>query len=257
VALETDVDRLYALPLEAFTPERNEAARAARREGRRDEAEAIARLPKPTIAAWAINQLARRERAGIDALLEAGTKLLDAQRASLEGRGREELDQARVLVDESVAALVVSASRLLEGRASDATLARIEGTLRVAPLSPEGRERLSRGTFTAEMQSTGWDLLEGLAAALPARAPGSARSTRGATVRPPKASPRADRTSERAAEKAAVSRQREAARALREAEREQARVRRELEAADARVEKARDALAKADAALAAAKQALL
>ena len=46
-------DDLYALPPGDFTRARDERAKALRKEGRREEADAVKALRKPTVAAWA------------------------------------------------------------------------------------------------------------------------------------------------------------------------------------------------------------
>src|SRR5262245_11952272 len=70
---------LYGLPLEEFTAERDRRAKALRAEGERDAAAVVAALRKPTLAAWTVNQLVRSRRDDLDALLEAGNDLLEAQ----------------------------------------------------------------------------------------------------------------------------------------------------------------------------------
>src|SRR5437016_4004073 len=63
---------LYALPLERFVPERAVLAKSLRDEQRRDEAARVSALRKPSIAAWAVNQLARTQRVAVEDLFEAG-----------------------------------------------------------------------------------------------------------------------------------------------------------------------------------------
>jgi len=62
VSTDEIADRLYALPLEEFTQARNDAANDLRKAGRRDEAEEIKALRKPTAAAGAVNRLVREHR---------------------------------------------------------------------------------------------------------------------------------------------------------------------------------------------------
>jgi hypothetical protein len=251
VALEDEISRLYSLPLEDFTRERNEAARAARKAGRGDEAEKIGRLTKPSIAAWAVNQLARDQRREIDLLLDSGKRLLDAQRSSLEGQGRAEFDQARESLDKAVAGLVAAAKVLLEDRAADATLGQIHETLRVAAVTPEGREQLARGTLTKPLKGTGWEIVEGLAAGLPpGKAPPAARATQ------PKRATKAELQAARAAVREAKKRRDAAGRAVRDAERRHADAAKTLDAADADLDDARRTLAEADESLAEAEKAL-
>jgi len=52
-ALEERLDELYALPLDEFTAARNELAKALRAEGKREEADAVKALAKPSVTAWA------------------------------------------------------------------------------------------------------------------------------------------------------------------------------------------------------------
>ncbi len=79
---------LYGLPLADFTKARDELARRLRREGRRDDAEAVKALRKPTVAAWALNQLARRRPGDVERLLATGERLREAQEALLAGGDR-------------------------------------------------------------------------------------------------------------------------------------------------------------------------
>ena len=52
---------LYGLPLSRFIPERDALVKALRSEKRRDDAAAAARMRKPSVAAWAVNQLVRTQ----------------------------------------------------------------------------------------------------------------------------------------------------------------------------------------------------
>ena len=58
-------DRLYAVPAEAFTEQRNQAAKDA---GDKQLTAAIKKLKKPSVAAWAVNLLVRRESDQIDSV---------------------------------------------------------------------------------------------------------------------------------------------------------------------------------------------
>lgn len=174
--LPDELARLYGLPLEEFVVARDQSVRAARKAGDKETASAIAALRKPTVAAWVVNQLARRNRHDVDLLLDSGKRLLDAQRTSLEGGGRDQLDAARTSLDASVTRLSAAARELLHESAGEAMLARIAETLRAAALSPEGRPLLASGTLAKELRETGWDLLADLA---PARPEPRSRRSRG------------------------------------------------------------------------------
>src|SRR5947209_20145303 len=83
-----DAHDLYGLPLERFVPERGALAKALRNEGERDEAARVGKLPKPSRAAWAVNQLVRTQRRAVAALFEAGDALQQAQTEVIAGRGQ-------------------------------------------------------------------------------------------------------------------------------------------------------------------------
>lgn len=148
--VETALDELFSVPLEEFTGRRNAIARAAKEGGDADAAARIRSLKKPSTAAWALNQLARRDREGIAALSEI--------RRSLEKTGsarelRERAGQRR----EVVARLTARARAILEeaGHGSAAsTIERISSAL-VAGGTKEEEELLASGRLSREPSGTG------------------------------------------------------------------------------------------------------
>src|SRR5438034_4771428 len=101
-AVDSEIDALFELTPEAFTSARDELAKRAASEGRTDEAKAIKALRRPTVAAWAVNQLVRRRPDDVEELLETGAALRRAQRKVLSGvRGgdfREASERRRKIV---------------------------------------------------------------------------------------------------------------------------------------------------------------
>jgi hypothetical protein len=79
MAAEEISDWLHGLPPAEFTRARDKAARELRTEGRREEAEQVKALRKPTAAAAAVNRLVRTHRAQVEAFLRAAATLRDAQ----------------------------------------------------------------------------------------------------------------------------------------------------------------------------------
>jgi hypothetical protein len=244
--VDDEIDRLYGLPLEDFIPERNRAARAAKKAGAPGQAEAVSALRKPTVAAWAVNQLSRQSRREIDLLLDAGHRLLEAQRVSLATGERDELDRARRDQDEAIGKLRTAAAGLLADRASETTLARVEETLGAAAISPEGRELLARGRFTQEASATGWEILEGLATDLPKRPKRQPAPPKNTRARVQGEQGRGALREAKAMLSEAREHRSEATRRLRGAERDQARAREALDDAAARVDAARKALSQAE-----------
>jgi hypothetical protein len=247
--VEETAGRLYSLPLEEFTRERDAAARELRKAKDREAAETVGKLPKPTQAAWAANALVRERRELIDALLDAVDDLREAQQAAVKGKGdaaalREAAAAERAAVDE----LVAAAKELKPGgrKPSQATLERLRTTLQAAATDEEVRSALDRGRVVTDAEGAGaWGLVPG--ADVPA-------TPRPAKRRAPKKPP-LDETEAREAEAALreeAERRRRLEAELREARAERRSRERELE----RAEKASDrAAGRLEAALAAAEEA--
>jgi hypothetical protein len=157
VTLDEAVDHLYAADLDAFVGERARLARELRDSGDRSAAEQVGKLKKPTVAAWALNQLARRRRRDVDLLLDAGHRLRQAQEGVVGGADRASFEKAQQNERDALRRLTQQASELLGG-ASAQVLSQISQTLRAAAVSEEGRELLARGRFTTPLEAEGFDV---------------------------------------------------------------------------------------------------
>jgi hypothetical protein len=163
--LEREIDRLYALPLDEFTSSRNGLARRLKKEGDAGAADEVAALVKPSVPAWAINQVARREKASMRALLDAAAKLRKAQERALGGGDADALRAAQSTERDAVRDLTRRAGELLEeaGRpATRAVLERIRTTLGAAALTEPARSALKAGRLTSEVEASGFDALAGI-----------------------------------------------------------------------------------------------
>ena len=76
-----DVDALFRLPLPEFTSARNALAAQLKKNGRRDEAADVKAWGKPTVSAWAVNQLYWNHREAFDKLIASGERFHKAQSA--------------------------------------------------------------------------------------------------------------------------------------------------------------------------------
>src|SRR5262245_63500574 len=74
-ASQQNLQELHTAPLPSFITERNRLAAALRAGGKGDAAKEIARRRRPTVSAWAVNQLYWYERETFDALLAAAARL--------------------------------------------------------------------------------------------------------------------------------------------------------------------------------------
>ncbi len=162
---------LYGLTLERFTPERNALARRLRQEGRRDQAAEVAKLRKPSVAAWAVNQIVRTQKREVGALFKTGDRLASAQAGLLAGRGdpsalRDAVEAERAAVDE----LVERAGGLLSAAGAELSTARLEQvreTLHAAALDEHARTQVRGGCLERELRHVGLGSLGGGAGAPP------------------------------------------------------------------------------------------
>lgn len=163
---------LYGLPLEEFTPARDALAKELKAAGQKDEAAEVKKLRKPSLAAWALNRVARENPEAIEALRGAGADLRAAQEEALAGDAGRLRDAGRDLAEEvdRVAALAADVVQGAGRPASAAQQEKIVSTLRTAAVDDEAGDALARGVLVDELESTGFSLL-GAGAGAAARAP--------------------------------------------------------------------------------------
>lgn len=163
---EREIDRLFELAPEDFTAARDRLAKDLKAGGDSEGAGTVKALRRPTLAAWTVNQVVRRDSAGADALLEAGDDLRKAQRRALSGVSggglREATDQRR----KAVRALLKVAEEILNegGRASAGTMEAIQATLEAASIDEKAARLLRQARLTKEFPPpSGFGEVEGLA----------------------------------------------------------------------------------------------
>jgi len=157
--VDAEVEALYGLPLDEFTKARDTLARARAKEQGKDAGAAVKALRKPSVVAWALNQLARRRPEEVEALLEAGARLRRAQTAAVEGGDPDELREATKAEAAEVQVLAGQARSILAetGRGGSPTQEdRLATTLRAAAVDPEGGALLKHGTLTTELSPVGF-----------------------------------------------------------------------------------------------------
>jgi hypothetical protein len=173
---EKDVDSLFALPLAEFTSARNALVKRMKQVNRADDAEKVKAIPKPSVSAWAVNQLYWNHRREFDRLLDTGQKLAQAQISQLAGTGadvRGRMAGRR----EAISKLMQLADVLLRGAGHSATpetLRRIETTLEALSLSSSTSGSAVPGRLTEDVAPQGF---ESLAALIPTDSPTTRRET--------------------------------------------------------------------------------
>src|SRR6267378_4268497 len=84
--LEDNVDALFRLPLTEFIAARKTLAARLMQVGRGNEADRVKALVKPSISAWAVNQLYWKHRKAFDRLIATGQRFRKAQTSGLAGK---------------------------------------------------------------------------------------------------------------------------------------------------------------------------
>lgn len=152
-ALLAEADRLYALALPEFTAARDARARQLRTDDR-ELAARVKALRKPSLAAWVVNLLARRESEQVAQVLAVGAALREAQ-AALDGDELRELTRQR---RQLVAAVTTRARGLAaaEGvRVTAAVAEQVEATLTAAILDAGAADAVRSGLLVSPLAATG------------------------------------------------------------------------------------------------------
>jgi hypothetical protein len=233
------IARLYGLPLEEFTSERNALAAQLRAEGDPERAATVKALRKPSAAAWAVNRLVRAEPDLVEALLGAGGELRQAHRQAASGKGALQLRAAAEAERAAVEMLVARAPVAIGRPLTPAVVDSIRNTLHAASSSDEARAQVRSGTLSTELRPVG---LGPLPAPAPTRTTAAEKKRAAETARVLKTA--------RASEKALRREVDAAKRALEQAEEVDARAREAADAAAARAQEARRRLREARAGLA-------
>lgn len=164
-ALTEALQALYAVEPDAFMAARRERVAAARAGGDRESATEIGKLRKPTVAAWAMNLLARQAPEVVEDLVALGARMRAAQ-ARLDAATLTALRPER---DEAVRRFVAAATDLAQGSGRTLAPAALEDVraTAVAALADEGASTaVSSGQLTRALSYSGFgevDLSEAVA----------------------------------------------------------------------------------------------
>ncbi len=265
----TSEQSLYALPPDRFIAARDEAVAQARAAGDREGAARLAKLRRPTVAAWLVNLLAQHRPEQVGELLDLASALRDAQHR-LRGEELRALSNRR---REAIARLVSQVRGLAveAGRPARETLplAEVEATLTAALADEKVAEAVRAGRLTKATGYAGFGVvpapeagdggkprLRVIDGGAGAPAPADRKAAREA-AREEAARDAAAREERRAAQKAAqearAEERRRAEAALREAAAEQERAVRELRDLAAQLDALKERHAAAEVALREAK----
>jgi hypothetical protein len=159
-ALDQQIDELYQKPLDEFTAARNALAK--------DSGDAsIKKLEKPSLPAWAVNQLYWRERKLYDEVVKTSGQMRTAYKQMLTGKSAD-VRAAEVFHTEAMRKAKDAIRRILEeagNKGGDAIMTPVSETLDALPTEdPPGR-------LTKPLRRTGFEALHGVTIAARAKAP--------------------------------------------------------------------------------------
>lgn len=152
-------EELYAGPLDDFVPRRAASGKAVAAEHGKPLGQQVGRLRKPSVAAWTVNLLVRRESEQIDQVLRLGEQL----RAAAESLDGEELRALTRQRRQLTGALTTTARRLAKDaghRLSEPVADQVEGVLTAALLDPVAAEVVRTGRLVTAFTSTGMSDLD-------------------------------------------------------------------------------------------------
>lgn len=162
-----DEDGLYEVAPEQFIATRDALVKRVRSGGDKSGAARVAKLRRPPLTVWVLNQVSRATPEVIEALLSVGRELRGAMERALDGDAsglRRARDDERAAVGAVVAA---AERRLADGGygATDVIRQRVAATLRAAIVDDAVADRLRHGTLDQDHDVPGFGM-DALAAPL-------------------------------------------------------------------------------------------
>lgn len=156
-------DELYAGPLADFTPTRDARVKALKKD-EPDVAARVKTLRKPSLPAWVVNLLVRRESAQVDQVLQIGVALREAQQ-SMAGEDLRALTRQRRQLTAAITTRARSLAHEEGHRVTQAVADQVEATLTAAMLDEGCGRAVRSGLLVAPLAATGVDQVD-VAAAL-------------------------------------------------------------------------------------------
>jgi hypothetical protein len=155
VSLDREIDDLFQKPLAEFTRARNALVKTVRGA----DATRVRTLEKPTVVAWAVNQVYWRARPIFDRLMKAGERLRKAQIAALAGKSTD-LREANDAHRKALAEAVREAERIASDAGSHPSPDALMRTFEALSLAKDPPER--PGQLSDALQPAGFEALAGV-----------------------------------------------------------------------------------------------
>ena len=166
--LEAEIDRLYQLPLGEFTAARNALAKMLNG----DAAQQVKALSKPSVPAWAVNQLYWQAKPTYAALIRAAERLRAAHRSLLEGR-KADLKGVEGSHQAALRKAFTEVTDILHRSGEKPSTATLEGVTQTLTGLPS---EAAPGRLDQTLKPAGFEILSGLTTHIPSRHPASRSS---------------------------------------------------------------------------------
>jgi hypothetical protein len=144
-------DDLFSLPLYRFIEARDQMAARLNAAGREDEAAAVAKLRKPSIAAWALNRAARNHPEAVKRLISSHQALRTAKSGSALQEASSERQKAVAELSALATAELTAEGRPVAGTTRD----KINSTLLAVAADTSGEEDLAAGRLVRDIEPSG------------------------------------------------------------------------------------------------------
>jgi hypothetical protein len=239
--LEAALDELYGVDADEFVDTRKRLVAELRGAGEKDAAKSLGSARRPTTAAWALNQLRRREVHQVEEFFDL-SRVLEIAQTRASASGRDALRDATKAQREALGAMTDAAMAILGTGATEATRAQIRSTLQAASADPVVAAQLQQGRLVREVSgATGFPEVPGLTL-VPDLAPGRAPTKKPADEKPG----RVGTSAKGEAKRAPALKTAKTERAVAEARRKEAREREAAARAEQRRQEAQAAQTEAD-----------
>jgi hypothetical protein len=182
---DPDLRPLYHAPLADFVAARADLAKRLR-QAKDPRAAEVRNLRKPSLSAWAVNQLFAQEPEAIAALIDAGERARAAQVDATEGADPQPLRDLLLDIRRQTARLTERAAALLtaaDRAPGEAIVERIRHDLDALALDPATAPVAERGWLDEDLEPPGFEIV----AALQLAAAGSRPAKRSSPAPPPAA----------------------------------------------------------------------
>jgi valyl-tRNA synthetase len=150
-------DELLALPLAEFTPRRDALAKEHKAD--KELSAAVKSLRKPSLAAWVVNLLVRREQAQVEQMLAVGVALREAQ-ANLDGEELRALTRQRRQLTAAITSEARGLAAQLGVKITEAVAEQVEATLTAGLVDESAAAAIRSGLLVTALTATGVDAVD-------------------------------------------------------------------------------------------------